>query len=63
MSTAEVHQQITADEIAHTFEEGEPVTADLSANDHGIGRDLFARLRRGMGGAETGASLLGDLAA
>ena len=38
-------------------------TADLSANDHGIGRDLFARLRRGMGGAETGASLLGDLAA
>ena len=40
-----------------------PATADLSANDHGIGRDLFARLRRGMGGAETGASLLGDLAA
>ena len=38
-------------------------TADLSANDHGIGRDLFARLRRGIGGAETGASLLGDLAA
>ena len=40
-----------------------PATADLTANDHGIGRDLFARLRRGMGGAETGASLLGDLAA
>ncbi|MFO1049994.1 MAG: phosphogluconate dehydratase [Geminicoccaceae bacterium] len=40
-----------------------PATADLMANDHGIGRDLFARLRRGMGGAETGASLLGDLAA
>ena len=30
MSTAEIHQQITADEIAHTFEEAEPVTADLS---------------------------------
>jgi TRAP-type C4-dicarboxylate transport system permease small subunit len=30
MSTAEVHRPITADEIAHTFEEGEPVTADLS---------------------------------
>ena len=30
MATAEVHRQITADEIAHTFEEGEPVTADLS---------------------------------
>lgn len=31
MSTAEVHRQITADEIAHTFEEGEPVTADLGS--------------------------------
>lgn len=30
MSTAEMHRQITADEIAHTFEEVEPVTADLS---------------------------------
>jgi phosphogluconate dehydratase len=40
-----------------------PVTADLSGNDHGIGRELFARLRRGIGGAEAGASLLGDLAA
>src|SRR6478735_2953868 len=30
MSTAEVHRPITADEIAHTFEEGEPITADLS---------------------------------
>ena len=38
-------------------------TADLSANDHGIGRDLFAHLRRGMGSAKSGASLLGDLAA
>jgi len=31
MSTAEVHRQITADEIAHTFEEGEPVSADLGS--------------------------------
>ncbi|MGJ4951701.1 TRAP transporter small permease [Bradyrhizobium sp. HKCCYLS20291] len=30
MSTAELHRQATADEIAHTFQEGEPVTADLS---------------------------------
>src|SRR3954468_11121948 len=30
MSTAELHRQATADEIAHTFAEGEPVTADLS---------------------------------
>ena len=40
-----------------------PATADLTGNDHGIGRELFARLRRGIGRAETGASLLGDLAA
>ena len=30
MSTVEVHKQISADEIAHTFEEEAPVTADLS---------------------------------
>src|SRR5437868_6679053 len=29
MSTAEVHKQITADEIAHTFEEEVPKAADL----------------------------------
>ena len=38
-------------------------SADLSGNDHGLGRDLFAHLRRGIGGAESGASLLGELAA
>src|SRR2546421_9448521 len=30
MSTVEVHKQITADEIAHTFEEEVPKGADLS---------------------------------
>ncbi|MEK0085470.1 phosphogluconate dehydratase [Benzoatithermus flavus] len=40
-----------------------PAVADLSGNDHGIGRELFAHLRRGIGEAENGASLLGDLAA
>src|SRR3954465_14469160 len=30
MSTAEVHKQITAEEIAHTFEEEAPKGADLS---------------------------------
>jgi phosphogluconate dehydratase len=40
-----------------------PATADLGANDHGLGRELFAGLRRGIAGAETGASLFGDLAA
>jgi TRAP-type C4-dicarboxylate transport system permease small subunit len=29
MSTVEIHKQITAEEIAHTFEEEAPVTADL----------------------------------
>ena len=29
MSTVEVHKQITADEIAHTFEDEVPKTADL----------------------------------
>lgn len=29
MSTAEIHKQITAEEIAHTFEEEAPTTADL----------------------------------
>jgi phosphogluconate dehydratase len=36
---------------------------DLSANDHGLGRELFARIRRQITGAEAGASMLGDLAA
>jgi phosphogluconate dehydratase len=39
------------------------VTADLAANDHGCGRELFAALRGHYTGAEAGASLLGDLAA
>ena len=30
MSTVEVHKQITADEIAHTFEDEVPKGADLS---------------------------------
>ncbi|MFO1069490.1 MAG: phosphogluconate dehydratase [Geminicoccaceae bacterium] len=40
-----------------------PATADLSDNDAGCGRELFAALRRGYTGAEAGASMLGDLAA
>ena len=38
-------------------------TSDLSGNDYGTGREVFARLRRNIGGAESGASLMGDLAA
>jgi phosphogluconate dehydratase len=48
---------------AGTWAARPPVTADLAANDHGCGRELFAHLRRSFGSADTGASLLGDLAA
>ncbi|WP_120633407.1 phosphogluconate dehydratase [Ruegeria sp. EL01] len=36
-----------------------PVTADLSANQHGIGRDLFAPFRNAVGSADNGASIFG----
>ena len=35
-----------------------PVTIDLSANEHGQGRELFANFRRSVGSADTGASSL-----
>ena len=35
-----------------------PATADLSANEHGIGRELFAAFRRHAGPADTGAALV-----
>jgi phosphogluconate dehydratase len=34
--------------------------ADLSANQHGVGRDLFASFRRAVGSADTGATVFGD---
>jgi phosphogluconate dehydratase len=40
------------------FDSRPPVTADLSANEHGIGRELFAAFRRNAGSADTGASLV-----
>ncbi|MGL4235530.1 phosphogluconate dehydratase [Tabrizicola sp.] len=40
------------------FESRTPVTADLSANEHGIGRELFAAFRRGVGSADTGGALV-----
>ena len=36
-----------------------PVTADLSANQHGVGRDLFGAFRNTVGSADTGASIFG----
>ncbi|PTE14760.1 phosphogluconate dehydratase [Pseudogemmobacter blasticus] len=40
------------------FDSRAPVTADLSANAHGIGRELFEAFRRTVGPAETGASVV-----
>jgi phosphogluconate dehydratase len=34
------------------------VTPDLSANEHGMGRELFAAFRRHVGPAEAGATPL-----
>ena len=39
--------------------ERQPVTADLSANQYGLGRDLFAAFRNAVGTADTGASIFG----
>ncbi|EEE37883.1 phosphogluconate dehydratase [Rhodobacteraceae bacterium KLH11] len=36
-----------------------PATADLSANQHGVGRDLFGAFRQSVGSADTGASIFG----
>ncbi len=44
--------------LAPDFETRTPVTADLSANAHGLGRDLFAAFRRHVGPAETGAAVV-----
>jgi phosphogluconate dehydratase len=40
------------------FEERAPVQADLSANAHGLGRDLFETFRRNAGMASAGACAL-----
>jgi phosphogluconate dehydratase len=44
--------------LAPDFDARAPVTADLSANEHGIGRELFAAFRRHAGSADTGAALV-----
>ena len=40
------------------FDSRAPVTADLSANEHGLGRELFAAFRRNVGPAGTGGALV-----
>ncbi|MBN8633447.1 MAG: phosphogluconate dehydratase [Rhodobacterales bacterium] len=44
--------------LAEDFDRRPAVVADLSANDHGIGRELFAAFRRHVGPADTGAALV-----
>ncbi|MCA0204954.1 MAG: phosphogluconate dehydratase [Proteobacteria bacterium] len=44
--------------LAEGFADRAAVTADLSANDFGVGRELFARLRLGASDATEGASIL-----
>ncbi|MNE89040.1 Phosphogluconate dehydratase [compost metagenome] len=45
---------VSASELAHR----EPATADLSGNEWGMGRELFATFRRNAGPADQGASVL-----
>jgi phosphogluconate dehydratase len=44
--------------LAPDFDGRAPVVADLSANEHGIGRELFAAFRRHVGSADTGGALV-----
>ena len=44
--------------LAEDFEGRTPVTADLSKNAHGIGRELFAAFRRNVGPATSGAAVV-----
>ena len=44
--------------LAPDFDSRAPVVADLSANEHGIGRELFAAFRRHAGPADTGCALV-----
>ncbi|MFC3060227.1 phosphogluconate dehydratase [Paenirhodobacter populi] len=44
--------------LAPGFAERAPVTADLSKNEHGIGRELFAAFRRNVGAATEGAAVV-----
>ncbi len=48
----------TLEVLAADFANREPVTADLSANAHGIGRDLFEVFRRNVGPATEGAGVV-----
>ena len=44
--------------LAPDFNDRAPVTADLSANSHGLGRELFEAFRRNVGNATEGAGVV-----
>ncbi|KAF0171721.1 MAG: phosphogluconate dehydratase [Rhodobacteraceae bacterium] len=44
--------------LAADFDARTPVTADLSANRHGMGRELFEAFRQSVGTSETGAAVV-----
>ncbi len=44
--------------LAPDFDTRTPVVADLSGNEHGIGRELFAAFRRNVGASDTGAAVV-----
>ena len=44
--------------LAEDFDQRSAITVDLSGNEHGIGRELFAAFRRHVGSADTGAALV-----
>jgi phosphogluconate dehydratase len=44
--------------LAPDFDSRPPAMADLSANQHGLGRELFAAFRAAVGPAETGAAVV-----
>ncbi|PZQ99434.1 MAG: phosphogluconate dehydratase [Cereibacter sphaeroides] len=48
----------TLEVLAKDFDKREPVVADLSGNEHGIGRELFAAFRQNVGPATEGAALV-----
>jgi phosphogluconate dehydratase len=48
----------TLEVLTPGFDSRAPVVADLSANEFGIGRELFAAFRRNVGPADTGGALV-----
>lgn len=48
----------TLEVLTPGFDSRPPVVADLSANEFGIGRELFAAFRRNVGPADTGGALV-----